>query len=618
MAVVGIDLGTTISTVARPIGKVVEVLPNEEGNLLTPSVVYIPDGNMSNAIVGDSALNMLHSIEKNNVVRWSKRLIGTNHKIKMRKKNGTLVEFSPTEISAAILRKLKRDAELAMNDSVEGAVITVPAWFGLKQCGEIMSAAQLADLKVLQLIPEPQAAAIDYSMDQTLDFSNKIIFVYDLGGGTFDATLISVQRVQRASSIPSISFIEIAKEGSRELGGYDWDKQLLKYCCECFDQKHNTDSRLDTSEDLELEAEQVKKLLSKLMVATFHIHTNEIQDTIDISRDKFEELCRFLLEETRTKIRQTLRKANKTWDEIDYILVVGGASQMPMVFKMVEEEVGEENHRKICRHKGVSFNVARGAAYIAGDFIKLDESLQKSFPIEEMGDSLPVIQNHLNNNENINPSHGKDEFASKGQNDLPLLSTKILPLQPSAKKNISSQNVSNSQNVTQHRLPVISKSDILKEQKPENLSKENIKSAENISTETTNEFIQLSNIVIKRRLKEQDAIGVTGIKRGLAVNAIILPAGAYTDEEYSRTFPLADPNMTEVIIVINRGSGENLPDIEENKGQVILQGLPPNRPSGCLVEITMKMDRNGTLSVKARDIETDQYCNTIIQLDPIS
>ncbi len=562
MAVVGIDLGTTISVVARPIGNVVEVLPNEEGNLLTPSVAYVADGDLSQAVVGDAALNMVHSPQKNNVVRWVKRLIGTEARIKLRKFNSDIVEFTPTEISSVILRKLKTDAELVMDEPVQGAVITVPAWFGIKQCEEVMNAAKLAGLQVLQLLPEPQSAAIDYAMDQSMDFNDKTVFVYDLGGGTFDATLIRVRRESRNDLTQAIHFIEIAKEGSRELGGYDWDKQLVAYACDRFDEKHEADSRLESIEDLELEAERVKKLLSKLPSATFHINTNGLQDSIDITRPIFEEITHFLVEETRTKVRQTLQRGQMTWDQVDYVVLVGGSSHMPMIAQMIQEEVGEINRHKICRHKGVSFNVARGAAYVAGDFVQVERLALSNSPSSQQ--QTPV------------------EPEAVGVHDEELVSN-LEPAVALAETNAQ----------------------------PE-------KGIARMHPEEAKDFVQLSNIVVKRRLKDQDAVGVTGIKKGVTMNAIILPAGAYTDEEYSRIFPLADPNMTEVIVVINRGSSENLESVEQDKGRLILSGLPQNRPSGCLVEVSMKLDRNGMLSVRALDIETQQYCKTTIQLDPIS
>ena len=524
MACIGIDLGTTYSVIAKLTGDIVEVLPNEEGLLLTPSVVYIPEGSIADAIAGDIACSMLNSREQNNVIRWTKRLMGTDHKIKIKKQEGEIVEFTPTEISSVTLRKLKADAATIMGEPVEGAVITVPAWFGIKECEEVMKAGELADIKVLQLLPEPQAAAIDYSIDQNIDLHGKKIFVYDLGGGTFDATLIQVECEVKDDGRRLFTFVELAKEGSRELGGYDWDKELIKFVCEKFDQKHDTDSRLETRHDLEVDAEKVKKALSKVNKAFFNISVEDIVDAVEVTREQFEDVTKHLVEQTRTKIRQTMENASLGWNDIDYVLMVGGSTNMPMIKNMLEEELGEENIQKLLKHKGVDFNVARGAAYVAGDFIRVDQG-----------------------GEPIN----------------------------------------------------------MEEYDYDSLTGEDV------------DFVQLSNIVVKRNLKEEDAIGVTGLKNGQVVNAIILPAESSTDEEHKRTFPLAEDNMTEVTIVINRGNSEDINKVEKDKGRVILSGLPEGRPAGCMVEVAMKLDNNGMLSGKAKDIQTGTECEISIQLDPI-
>lgn len=379
MARIGIDLGTTYSVIATMESGQVIVLSNAEGRQTTPSVVFFPDSDISHVIVGEGAV-FSAATSPDRVVRKIKRYIGTDHKITI---DGN--EFTPEQISAEILKKLKVDAESALNgEAITEAVVTVPAWFQIPEREATKKAAEIAGLNVVAILSEPIAAAIDFQQTQGEKLAGKTVMVYDLGGGTFDVTIMRVQHVDNDPNNP-LEFTILGKEGARELGGLDWDAALADYVCEQFAQanpgKNPKDSPISYALLL-LEAQKAKELLSmhrdpqgKVSVSCVH---EGITHAVPITRAEFENLTLPLLQQTAdlcNKLMDSLKDKSIasngallddgtgtpiTWDTLDFILLAGGSTKMPSVSELLERITG----RKPVTNRGVDFNVGRGAAYV--------------------------------------------------------------------------------------------------------------------------------------------------------------------------------------------------------------------------------------------------------------
>src|SRR3954463_3789459 len=319
--VVGIDLGTTFCATAHidVYGKP-QIIPNAESELLTPSVILF-DG--TSVIVGTLAKN--NSVaEAEKIVDFVKREMGKPKEQFSREFGGKV--YSAEELSALILRKLKADAEKYLKEPVTDAVIPVPAYFNDAERTATITAGQLAGLNVLQIVNEPTAAALAYGLDK-LDESHTV-FVFDLGGGTFDVTIMR---------IADHKLDIIATNGDHRLGGKDWDDIIVNYIAEEFDRVHGENPLLDLQsyQDLQTRAVAAKiQLSSRPQVAVVHQHHgNSIK--VDITREEFEKRARHLVEKCKIICEMTLQDANLQWSDITKILPVGGMTRMPMIREMV-------------------------------------------------------------------------------------------------------------------------------------------------------------------------------------------------------------------------------------------------------------------------------------------
>lgn len=366
--ILGIDLGTTYSCTAYvdDFGKT-ETLKNLDGDLTTPSVVYFED--TENQKVGIEAKGMA-VIEPENTVSFIKRDMGKDVR---RTIHG--IEYSPQEISAKILMKIVGDANatlrekgvLSKNEEIKKVVITCPAYFGLAEKEATRTAGQLAGLEVLDIINEPTAAAINYGVINANEKKN--VLIYDLGGGTFDVTLISVD----GSNIKVV-----VTGGDPELGGKDWDDRLVGYFVEKWQQEMETTE--DISDDLETmstmleKAEETKKKLTKSeSVKTMIIHQGE-KMKLDITRAEYDELTKDLLDRTISLTNDCLEKAEQKGyglDAIDEILLVGGSSRMPQV-----QECVENVYNKPTKLFDPDEAVAKGAAIYAQHLDTLNVTIE--------------------------------------------------------------------------------------------------------------------------------------------------------------------------------------------------------------------------------------------------
>jgi molecular chaperone DnaK len=346
MAIIGIDLGTTFSTVAMVdlTGKPATI-PNRDGEILTPSAIYF--ANEKQVVVGQAALDMAPE-HPDRVATLVKRRMGYPN-------FGTVAGkmFRPETLSAILLKKLVADAAAQVGDIAQ-AVITVPAYFDDTRRKATIDAGRIAGLDVLDILDEPSAAALAYTVQHGAsipDDAPKTVLVYDLGGGTFDVTLVSLSRKR---------FRVLGIEGDVRLGGKDWDDRLIDHAANQFRSQYGSSPKDDPQSLalLQASAERAKRTLSKVEQTTITVTHDGKKLAVPISRAEFEGLTRDLLIRTRLTAQQVVTQAGVTWDKVDRLLMVGGSTHMPMTGRMLRELTGHEPDRSLA----VSEVVARGAA----------------------------------------------------------------------------------------------------------------------------------------------------------------------------------------------------------------------------------------------------------------
>ena len=372
--VIGIDLGTTNSCVAVMEGGEAVVIPNAEGNRTTPSVVaFAKDGER---LVGEVAKRQ--AITNPNTVSSIKRYMGSNHVEKIEGK-----EYTPQQISAIILQKLKADAESYLGESITQAVITVPAYFNDSQRQATKDAGKIAGLDVLRIINEPTAASLAYGFEKGED---QTILVYDLGGGTFDVSILELGE----------GFFEVkATSGDNKLGGDDFDQVVIDHLVASF----KKDTGIDLSKDkmavqrLKDAAEKAKKDLSGVLTTTISLPFITADATgpkhleINLTRAKFEELTAHLVERTMGPTRQALKDAGLNPNQLDKIVLVGGSTRIPAVQEAIKKYTGKEPHKGVNPDEVVALGAAVQAGVLTGDVkdIVLLDVTPLSLGIETLG-----------------------------------------------------------------------------------------------------------------------------------------------------------------------------------------------------------------------------------------
>ena len=326
--VVGIDLGTTFSAIAHVNDHAQEeIVPNAESDRITPSVIMFEDDLVT---VGKLAKQNANAVPEQ-IVEFVKREMGKSKTEFSREFNGKA--YSAEELSAQILLKLKQDAEASLNTEITDAVITVPAYFGDAQREATRNAGKIAGLNVLQVMNEPTAAAVAYGID--LHGSDQTAFVFDLGGGTFDVTIMKVSGSEMQM---------IATNGDHRLGGKDWDDKIITYVAQTFEEAHgeNPLQDLHAYQDIQLNAISVKEELSRRPRARIVCNYNGKSSRVEITREKFEELTADLVTRCSALCDVVLSEAEMTWGDIDVVLLVGGSTRMPMVQEMITNSSGKD------------------------------------------------------------------------------------------------------------------------------------------------------------------------------------------------------------------------------------------------------------------------------------
>ena len=341
---VGIDLGTTFCAVAHidAYGKP-QIIPNTENERITPSVILF-DG--TNAVVGTIAKQNAVA-EPDKIVDFVKREMGKSKSQFSRTFAGKV--YSAEELSAIILRKLKNDAEKYLGEAVSDAVITVPAYFNDAERTATLVAGQLAGLNVLQIINEPTSAALAYGLDK-LD-QNQTVFLFDLGGGTFDVTIMRIE---------GHHIRMLASNGDHRLGGKDWDDIIVNWVADEFDNQHGENPLLDLQsyQDLYNRALTAKVQLSTRQRTTLVHNYNGRSVKLDLTREMFEERSRHLLEKSKAICEIVMQEADMKWDQIDRVLLTGGMTRVPSVRQMISDLSGRPTADDVSPDEAVAMGAA--------------------------------------------------------------------------------------------------------------------------------------------------------------------------------------------------------------------------------------------------------------------
>lgn len=523
--VFGIDLGTTYSCIARVDDTArAEVIKNNDGDNITPSVVEF-DGD--NVIVGADAKSEA-VLNPENTVMLVKTLMGkTDFAINY---NGE--DKTPEEISAFILRKLTQDASEQLGVEVKDVVITCPAYFGTAERTATKNAGKIAGLNVLEIISEPTAAALYYGCAKEQD--EKTILVYDLGGGTFDVTIMRIS---------SDKIEVICSDGDHDLGGKNWDEVLIEYLSDQFVKKIGYDIEFDeyAKQDLRLKAEKIKKQLTSRSQAGDLLEVMGNREKVSITRDEFEEITSTLLNETLKKTKEVIDVAKrKGYEKIDEILLVGGSTRMPQIKRALAENFG-----------GIEIKI-----------LEPDEAVTK-------GAAIHAVNVYVNNQKSL---AGQDFESDK----------EVTVMVNGDEKELRAKDYKEDLTFSPEMMGIGG-------------------NKREIVIATTKSFA----------VKVENKDGVKSCFNMIVKNEP-MPSGIL---EVSGNFTTLNDNQETVDIEIYENDYmDKYFDVDEDLkiGNAILE-LPENLPAGSLVEITLKLNKEGILEIRGRDKSGNKEVNVKLE-----
>ncbi len=401
--IIGIDLGTTNSAMAIMEGGEPTIIPNSEGGRTTPSVVAIKED--GERLVGELAKRQAVKNPARTITSI-KRKMGSDHKVKIDGK-----EYTPEEISAMILQKLKRDAEAYLGTEIERAVITVPAYFNEPQREATKAAGEIAGFKVERVFNEPTASAMAYKMDED---KAETILVYDLGGGTFDVSILEV-----GDGVYEV----LATSGNTQLGGDDWTERIVDWCLDEFKKQEGIDLRKNREalQRVYEASERAKKELSSRGTTEINLPYITADESgpkhldMELSKGKFQNMTKDLVDKTMGPLKTALKDAGLTPKDIDEVILVGGSTRLPAVKEMVRDHFGKEPHMKINPDECVAVGSAIQAGVISGD-VKDDIVLLDVTPLTLGVETLGGVTTPLIEKNTTIPTEASKIFTTAADN----------------------------------------------------------------------------------------------------------------------------------------------------------------------------------------------------------
>jgi molecular chaperone DnaK (HSP70) len=578
---IGIDLGTTFSAMAYvdPHGTPVTI-PNAEGSLTTPSVVYFePSGQV---VVGAEArASAIETPEL--VVECVKREMGErfySRPIQGRK-------LPPPAISALILKKLKQDAEAKLGP-IDGAVITVPAYFDEGRRQATLAAGEIAGLEVLDILNEPTAASLAFAyrdikrksdgQDDVLRLADegtksRIAVVYDLGGGTFDVTVLRIE---------GNNLTVLATDGDVQLGGKDWDAKLLNAAAVAFKAKHGADPRNDVHvyQQMLVAAEDCKRALSARDKARMGITFAGKPVNIDVTRQQFEDLTADLLYRTESRIVRVMEAAGLEWKQVDEMLTVGGSTRMPQVLKMLERVTGKKPNTSLSPDEVVAHGAAIHAAIT--QLKRYQQQQQEATKAARPKPAAPVEMKIADDDTQVLPMMQVDPNAET-------VSDGIAPHAGGASTTTTTAITLDGSTVAEAVLEEISPSD---------------QYDSNDATDVLR-AIQTHNV-------NAHSLGVVMTNPDKSkVNSIIVPSNTLLPTSVTKRYGTVVPNQTSVSVIIVEGEAEN-PDQCIPIGKCTIEKLPWGLRKGSTIYVTFSYDNSGRLDVKAMEATSGATASTAI------
>lgn len=551
----GIDLGTTYSCISYvdDISGEPVVVDNIEGTNVTPSVVYFEDE--SSYTVGDVAKESA-VVSPENTCDFVKRKMGSEIDKVAITIGGT--DYSPEQISSLILTKLVRDAEEQLDTKIKDVVITCPAYFGIAERTATENAGKMAGLNVLEIINEPTAAALCYGSLRDVD--DKVILVYDLGGGTFDVTIIRVTPKE---------IVAIATDGDHQLGGKDWDAALISHLQDEFcEQKPDFDGDFDLEalQELQLKAEKAKQQLTAKEKTKVVVSASGMKASIELTREVFDDITSSLLKRTIDKTNDAIKAAaDKGVTKIDEIILVGGSCKMPQVKKIVTENYPDIPIKMFEPNEAV----AKGAAIHANNLSQGNKVLQEWIEIlqeinkERKDDKKVTLEDLQNNNLGEEEKKKVQEVAEdKGQD-----AKKIKMALGGEFNNVVNEHKTVLKNITSKSFGV----EVLIDDGP------------------GGEYVpRITNLITK-----QDPVPVS----------ITETFGTAAENQATVVLKVYETDVTDKVYEI--GGWEPL-------GNATLS-LPANLPMGSPIEVTIELSTDGLLHLKGREVTTGQECDATFE-----
>ncbi|MCP4378328.1 MAG: Hsp70 family protein [bacterium] len=576
MNYVGIDLGTTFSTVAHlgPQGHPVTI-PNAEGELTTPSVVLFESDN--SAIVGREAKRAALA-EPGNVAEDVKRYMGDESYPKLLR--GRII--SPINISAIILKKLVQDAETRLGP-IDGAVITVPAYFDENRRQATAAAAHSAGLELLGIINEPTAAALAHAFRSyttpeggladivsSVGQLPEISVVYDLGGGTFDVTVLRAV---------GYDLTVLATAGDVQLGGRDWDKRLYDHLADLFISEHGEDPRDDalSRQQLEATAEEIKKDLSRREHTMFVVNHAGKSLRGDLTRGQFEEMTADLLFRTESRLSRAMRDAGITWGDVDDVLAVGGSTRMPQVQAMLTRVTGMKPDASISPDEAV----AHGAAIHAAVCIARSDRTEEA-EAEESKD--PEVA--------VDPLVELDRIASA----IPPAKS---PSKRSPLDELAAALISNS---SSEQTPL----------QPVNTTAIDGEKREEFMTWLGTELASLIDSINTTSVNAHTLGVVAETSSGRAVVSPLISRNTPLPVRKTKCYATVADNQERVVIRIVEGEANDAEDCLL-VGTCVIKSLPADLPKGSPIVVTFNYDAGGRLHVHAVHMASGSWAETFIR-----